>query len=34
MDTQVRAQLDAIWGEHGRLPVPAQKGRHVGAPRV
>jgi carnitine 3-dehydrogenase len=33
MDNQVHSKLDAIRATHARLPIPAQKGRHVGAPR-
>jgi carnitine 3-dehydrogenase len=33
MDTRVHSKLDAIRAAHAALPVPEQKGRHVGMPR-
>jgi carnitine 3-dehydrogenase len=33
MDAEVHSKLDAIRKSHADLAAPAQKGRHVGAPR-
>ena len=33
VDTTVHSKLDAIRASHADLPIPEQKGRHVGAPR-
>jgi carnitine 3-dehydrogenase len=33
LDSQVHSKLDAIRKSHADLATPAQKGRHVGAPR-
>ncbi|HET9389993.1 MAG TPA: carnitine 3-dehydrogenase [Steroidobacteraceae bacterium] len=34
MDRGVHARLDAVCEAHAHLPVPAEKGRHVGMPRA
>ena len=33
MDMQVHSKLAAIHSTHAKLPLPEQKGRHVGMPR-